>query len=386
MTVLDRAAALADALASLAGGVDSGTVSCTASFDLVKDAGFLRLLIPRDADGEGLSFLQCTRVLEVLGTRDAATALGLNMHNVSIAALCETAGRPLSGPGQKFRDWVFDEVVNWNRMFASATSEAGTGAKLRAIRTTYTAAGDGFVLNGRKSFVSLAGIADYYMVAARSPGADGDYDISHVAVSRADPGVGFGDVWTGTAMAGTSTADMTFDHVPVGRERLVLGVEGMSLFKLVREPHWMVSGYTGVYLGLAAAILAEIIAAVSGDPARMESPVVRREVGRLSARLRAARALTYSACADVDSNRGGTEANAAVHAAKYTVGELLHELAVSAVTVCGARSLDRRGNLERYLRESFFCSVMPAKADDCLEYLGKASLGVNMRDVRSFNW
>ncbi|MEU7717516.1 acyl-CoA dehydrogenase family protein [Streptomyces tibetensis] len=384
--LLDRAAALAEALAPLAADVDSGASDGTASLKLLKDAGLLRLLVPADAGGDGLSFAQYTRILEILGARDTATALALNMHNVSVGALCEAAGGRLGTAGRSFADWVFREITDHDRMFASATSEAGTGAKLRGVRTTYRRSDDGYVLDGRKSFVSLAGVADYYVVAARDADEDAENEVSHFVVAAEDEGVSFGSPWPGQALAGTHTADMTLDHVRVGRERLFLGVEGMSLFKLVREPHWMVSGYTGAYLGLAGAILRELTEGVRSSPARAASPMAVRELGRLSTRLTAARALTHTACDEVDAARGTPRANAGVHAAKYAVGELLADLTASASQLAGTAALDRRRPLHRYLREAPFCSVMPAKPDECLEYIGKTALGVNLADARAFDW
>lgn len=384
--LLDRAATLAEALDPLAADVDSGASDGMASLKLLKDAGLLRLLVPRDAGGDGLSFAQYTRVLEVLGARDAATALALNMHNVSIGALCEAAGGRLGTAGQSFADWVFREVTEHGRMFASATSETGTGAKLRGVRTTYQRSGDSYVLKGHKSFVSLARVADYYVVAARDAAEDAENEVSHFVVAATDEGVTFGATWPGQALAGTHTADMSLEDVRVGRGRLFLAVEGMSLFKLVREPHWMVSGYTGAYLGLAGAIVRELTEGVRAHPARADAPVTVRELGRLATRLAAARALTYTACAEIDTARGTQQANSLVHAAKYAVGELLTDLVASAPRLAGTAALDQRRVLHRYLREAPFCSVMPAKPDECLAYAGKSALSVNLADARAFEW
>jgi alkylation response protein AidB-like acyl-CoA dehydrogenase len=374
---------LADKLGERAGDVDAGLADCRDGYAMVRDAGLLRLVVPRAAGGEGLGFLDCTKVLETIGARDVSTALGLNMHNVAIGAVAEAAGDSATRAGNGFRDWLFEQVVQHQKMFASATSESGSGAKLRGLRTVYERSDGGFVITGRKSFVSLAEVADYFVVAARRDGAEGDHEVSHFVVGRHDPGVCFGDVWPGTALRGTSTAEMVLDRAEVGRERLLMGVEGMSLFKLVREPHWMVSGYTGAYLGLAQAIFDAIL---SGARKRPESGSLRDEVGRLAAELRAAHALTYDACAKVDARRGSAEANAAVHASKYIVGELLLRFHAAATRVCGSRSLTRGTTLERLLRESSFCAVMPAKPAECLEYLGKTHLGVDMHNARSFDW
>ncbi|WP_328322237.1 acyl-CoA dehydrogenase [Streptomyces sp. NBC_00388] len=265
--------------------------------------------------------------------------------------------------------------------FASATSETGRGAKLRGMQTRYRLSDDGahYILTGHKSFVSLAGAADYYVVAAvAEDGTEDSAEVSHFVVAGDDPGVSFGSVHHMSAMYGTSTAAMTLDEVPVPRSRLYLGVEGMSLFKVVREPHWMIAGYTGAYLGIAEALFRHTVDHVTASPARAQSPVVQQELGRMSARLRAARALVHEAGDLVDTERGSLEANAMVHAAKYVVGEVGPQLAQDALRLCGSLAVSRAHSLERLVREVSFAHMMPAKPQDCLEYLGKAAVGVNL--------
>ncbi len=385
-TLADRAAALAAGTAVSAAGIDSGQLPSSVAYDQLRRSGLLAMLVPCSAGGDGAGFGEYTQVLESIALLDAPTALGLNMHNVAIGSICESGDQPLDGPAADFRAWIFDQVVNQHRLFASATSEAGAGAKLSKLQTQYRPAEGGWRLSGRKSFVSLAGVADYFFVAARSADGDSNTELSHFVVAADDPGVSFGDFWPGSAMTGTATATMTLDDVAIGAERLVMGVEGMSLFKLAREPHWMTSGYTGVYLGLAGAVYREVVAAVRGNQAKAADPVTIQEIGNLAAELMATRALVYSATALVDSARGSSGAAQAVHAAKYRTGELLSALALSAVKLCGTTALDRSKPLERLLREAPYCRVMPAKPGECLEYLGKAALGVNLRDTRNFQW
>jgi alkylation response protein AidB-like acyl-CoA dehydrogenase len=384
--VLQRVHAVADQLELNAADVDAGRRSAAESYRIMRESGLLTLLVPQSAGGQGASFFDYTRALEVLATGDGSTALGFNMHNVAIGSLCESEGARLPEAADRFRSWVFREVTEHRRMFASATSETGSGAKLSRIQAIYRPCDGGFVLNGTKAFVSLAGVADYYVVAARPEyGAERD-EVSHFVVAKDDPGVSFSGVWDGAALAGTETATMSLDGTMLPRDRLFLGVEGMSLFKLVREPHWMVSGYMGAYLGIAESILRYVVRRLEGDQRRRNSPVVQAEMGRLAVDLDATRALVYTAARLVDVQKGSARANSAVHAAKYQIGELAPRLALGAVRICGSAALRKTEPLERLLREATFCSVMPAKPDECLEYVGKAVLGFNMYDTTVFDW
>ncbi|MFD7528656.1 acyl-CoA dehydrogenase family protein [Streptomyces sp. NPDC059849] len=386
--LLKLAAETGAALAPLAADVDAGRADGHEAYHILRDSGLLALLVPQEAGGAGVGFGDYWRVLAELGAHNGAAALGFNMHHVVIGALADAAGTRLPPAAETFRSWMLDEVVNGRKLFASATSEAGRGAKLRGLQTRYRLADDGthYVLSGRKSFVSLAGAADYYVVAAAAADTEDTGEISHFVVAADDPGVGFGTFHHMSAMYGTSTAAMTLDEVPVPRSRLYLGVEGMSLFKVVREPHWMVAGYTGAYLGIAEALFRHTVDHVTAACGRADSPVVHQELGRMSARLRAARALVHEAGDLVATQRGSLEANAMVHAAKYVVGEIGPQLAQDALRLCGSAAVSRSHPLERLIREASFAHVMPAKPQECLEYLGKASVGVNLYDARAFAW
>ncbi|MER6473247.1 acyl-CoA dehydrogenase family protein [Streptomyces collinus] len=386
--VLKRAMEAGEALAPLAADVDAGRAGLDRPYAVLRESGLLGALVPRDAGGLGLGFGEYWKLLATLGSYNGAAAVGFNMHHVVLGALADSADTPLPPAAEKFRTWMQNKVVHGRKLFASATSETGRGARLRGMTTRYRLSDDGehYVLNGAKSFVSLAGVADYYVVAAAAEGPEDTAEVSHFVVAADDPGVGFGQVHSLSAMYGTSTAPMTLTDVVLPRSRLYLGVEGMSLFKVVREPHWMVAGYTGAYLGIAEAVFDYTVRCVTAAPARAESPVVQQELGRMSARLRAARALVHEAGAAVDRARGSLEANALVHAAKYLVGEVGLQLTQDATRLCGSAAVSRSQPLERLIREASFASVMPAKPQDCLEYLGKAAVGVNLYDARAFAW
>ncbi|MCH5641609.1 MULTISPECIES: acyl-CoA dehydrogenase family protein [unclassified Gordonia (in: high G+C Gram-positive bacteria)] len=383
---LDLAGEILPELADLAGPIDEGTQAPAKAYALLRESGLLAAMVPPDRGGLGLDFAGYTTVLAELAKANGAIALGYNMHNVAIGSLFEADGDALGATGAAFRDWVVGEVVDGQRMFASAASEPSTGARLRGIATTYRREANGFVLSGHKSFVSLAGVADYYVVTARPDDADGDYEVSHFVVRADDPGVSFSEEWRGTALRGTSTAQMFLADTPIPLDRLFLGVEGMSLFKAVREPHWMAAGYLGAYLGLATSIV-DFASERIGDDARRrdDAPSIQR-LGSMAVDLQAARALTLGAARAVADNRSDTATNSLVYAAKYHLGETAQSLAAQAVALVGSASMAVDGPMQRLLREVQFCSIMPAKPIDCLNYVGRAQLGANMLDVSNHSW
>ncbi|GAC70665.1 acyl-CoA dehydrogenase family protein [Gordonia soli] len=383
---LDLAREVTPELAELADPIDRGTEAPVKAYALIRESGLLSAMIPRERGGLGLDFGDYTVLLAELGAANGAIALGFNMHNVAIGSLFETDGDALGATGVAFRDWVVDEVVDHQRMFASAASEPSTGARLRGISTAYRRDGDDYVLDGHKSFVSLSNVADHYVVTARPADTDTDYEVSHFVVSAGDPGVSFSPEWRGTALSGTSTAQMFLDGTRIPSRRLFLGVEGMSLFKVVREPHWMAAGYLGAYLGLATAVVDFATERLSADERRRSRDTDVQGLGSMVVRLQAARALTLNAARAVADHRSDPSTNALVYAAKHHLGEAAQALAAQSVALVGSAAMAADGPMQRLLREVQFCSIMPAKPADCLDYVGRAQLGANMFDVSNHGW
>ncbi|MFI7322241.1 acyl-CoA dehydrogenase family protein [Streptomyces venezuelae] len=381
--LLDRVRGTADELRRGAAEIESGRAVPHRGHRLVREAGLLELLVPREFGGAGLSFLDCTRILETLATGDGATALGLAMHYAAIGSLCETGVSELPAAADRFRTWLFREVVEHGRMFTSATTETGTGTGLRDIHTTYRNTGAHYILKGTTPSVSPADIADHYVIAAREEGAPIADQVSHFVVSRNDPGVSFTDPWGTAAPCGTPTATLTLTDVTVPRHRLFLGEEGLTLYGLVREPHWTASACLGAYLGIAESILRLTVDLLRRDEHRCSSSAVRVDVARLAVDLRAARALVHAAARLVDEEQGSPEALTAVHAAKYCVGELAPRLALGAVRTCGADALRGTGPHARLLREAALCPVAPAGAEECLDHVGRSTLGLTASDARN---
>jgi alkylation response protein AidB-like acyl-CoA dehydrogenase len=369
-----------------------------ADFDDLKQAGLLGIMVPTRYGGLGADFLTYTKALEQLGKGHSSTALTFNMHNIVTGSLAELDLTDV--PGRRgdtmrlFVEWMFDQAVNQRKVFASATSEPGIGAHFSKLKTTYERVEAGYRLNGVKSFVSMAGYADYYVVAARSAAdTSGSVPaISYFVVDAADPGCRIDKVWDVLGMRATTSDTVYLTDVLVPKERLFLGSEGMVFYKVTREPHWLVGGYNGAYLGICAAIVeftTDYLAKkkVPGSDLTMASdPVVQHQVGEMDVDLAAARALTYEAARLVAEHPGSPEANRAIHRAKFAVGETAPRLASLAIRLCGGTSISRKLPLERLYRDARCGGLMPAKSDDCLSYLGKEALGVDTSKPEESYW
>ena len=367
------------------------------NFDDLKRAGLLGMMVPKEYGGWGLNFLSYSKALEILATGDASTSLAFNMHNITVGSLAEIPAPPAedrrSEKINSFREWVFNEAAVNKKLFASAASEPGIGAHFSKLKSSYTKTEDGFILNGIKSFVSMAGYADYYVVAAKAAASKSSQPaVSFLIVDRDAPGSRMQNMWNVLGMRATSTNPVHFEDCFVPKERLYMASEGMALYKIAREPHWLAGGYSGVYLGIMTATFDFLVGFLKKkkmpgtDTSLSEDPVVQHQLGKLYSDLTSARLAVYHAANLVDTQRGSDEANAAIHHAKYLVSEGGPRMAAEAIRMCGASSISKHLPLERYYRDSRCGALQPAYSDDCLFYMGKAAFGANLKNPIETYW
>jgi acyl-CoA dehydrogenase len=134
---------------------------------------------------------------------------------------------------------------------AIAMSEPGTGSDLRGIATTAKRNGDGYILNGSKTFISSGTHADLVVVAARtSTEARASNAFSLLVVEGGMPGFERGRKLEKIGRHQQDTAELFFNEVHVPAENL-LGAEGAGLQNLMRN--------------LARERLAVAVAAVAGS-------------------------------------------------------------------------------------------------------------------------
>ncbi len=366
-------------------------------YEDLKKAGLLGIMVPKDKGGLGASFLTYTKAQEQLSSGAASTGLTFNMHNITAGILSESKTEDIGGTRGKamndFRDWALNEIVNGHKMFASANSEPGIGAHFSALQTTYRKVDGGYVINGYKMFVSMLGYADYYVVAARREQSSGDLpEISFFIVELDNPGIEVEKVWDTMGMRATVSNNMKLKDCFVPQDRLFLGTEGLGIYKLTREPHWVIGGYVGTYLGLCQGTFDYMVNHLQkkkipgSDQSVINRDWVQRDVGKLAVQLEATRELVYKAARLVDEQRGTPQTNAAIHHSKYMVSEFAPKLASDAIRLCGGSGIARALPLERFYRDARCAGLMPATSDECLLYAGKSALGFDLTHIEETYW
>lgn len=164
---------------------DDADEACRARVAALGAAGFLKAAVP--AAYGGLSDRLDVRTLclarEILASRDGLADFAFAMQGLGTGAIS------LAGP-EAMKARILPDVAAGRRIAAFALSEKEAGSDVAAMATTATPDGASHIrIDGEKSWISNGGIADQYVVFARSGEAPGARGLSAFLVEADNPGL-----------------------------------------------------------------------------------------------------------------------------------------------------------------------------------------------------
>ncbi len=181
--------------------------------------GLLGFMVPEAYGGGGCRDFRYNLVLGEELTRIGASGVGFTIHtDINAPYLLD-----LTTDEQRAR-WL-PGFCTGETITAIAMTEPGAGSDLQAIRTTARRDGDGYVLDGAKTFISNGISADLVIVAASTAPGTGAAGLSLLVVERGMPGFERGRNLEKIGLKAQDTAELSFEGVRVPAANL-LGEEG----------------------------------------------------------------------------------------------------------------------------------------------------------------
>ena len=181
-------------------------------FAAAKDAakhGLLGLYSPKEYGGQSLSFEEAIPVFEQLGKGEGLYAFSFSMHNIVTFAIC-------SFGQQELRDEWAPRLISGESLGGFVLTEAQSGSDAAKVLTRAVINKDGsYTINGSKAWVSLADVADIYLVVVNTSREPGKDDIAMIAVPKDTEGISFGVPYEKLVSPFLPIADMFFDSVTV---------------------------------------------------------------------------------------------------------------------------------------------------------------------------
>ena len=310
---------------------------------LVKDmgsAGFLVHCAPPDSrfDVRSLALLREVFAFHAGLADFALTMQGLGSGPVALAGT----------DAQKSR--YVGRAARGEAIAAFALSEPDAGSDVAALATRARRDGAHYVLNGVKTWISNGGIADFYIVFARSGDAPGTKGISAFVVDADAPGLSIQERIEIVAPHPMATLSFSGCRVPAAN---LLGGEGEGFKLAMRTLDIFRTGVAAAALGFARRALAEALLRARErkmfGQALADFQLTQTKLADMATGIDAAALLTYRAAwmRDVQGKRVTREAAMA----KMRSTETAHEVVDAAVQICGGLGVKRGHPVERLYRE-----------------------------------
>lgn len=320
-------------------------------FDNFRDLraiGYPALTVPEKYGGLGISLFELLKLQETIARADGSTALGIGWH----MGITKYLGENKIWETKKYKAFAEDVITN-GALLNNAASEPATGSPTRGGKpeTTATKNEAGWVINGRKTFTTLAPILNYFVVSAS---IEDTGNVGNFLVKRELSGVSVDETWDSIAMRATGSHDLILDHVQINEDDLVESITPGSK----PAAGWLLH-IPACYLGIArAAQKYAVDFATSYSPNSIEGtisdlPNVKQKLGEMELLLMESERVLYSVAMKWDESDHEVRQSMGVElgAVKLSVVNKAVEAVDLAMRVAGARSLSRKNPLQRYYRD-----------------------------------
>lgn len=300
--------------------------------------------VPSDFGGRSFDAVSYGLLHEEVGKVCSSTRSLLTVHDM----VCEVVWRLGS---RQLRAEVLSELTSGRRIAAFALSEPGAGSDAAGVETVARRDGDTFVIDGTKTWISFAQLADLFLVIAR---IDEEGTIGGILVPRDAPGLSVEPISNMLGLRASMLGEVRLQEcqVPasslVGSARLASGmVVGVALQLGRYSVAW---GCVGIGQACADASFRYSAARTQFGSAIAEHQLVRRMLSDMRTDVRAARLLCLEAGRLLDAR--SPEAVEATFVAKYFASRMANRVAADAVQVHGASGASDRHAVARHSRDA----------------------------------
>lgn len=307
--------------------------------------GLMGIQIPEAYGGAGLSALDYCICIEELARVDPGVALSVAAHN----GLCSAHIFMFGNEDQKQRFLV--PLAKGQTIGAWALTESTSGSDAAGMRTSAVRTGDGWVLNGAKTFTTHGRVGDVIVVMAVTDREAGRKGISAFIVDRGATGLRAGKKEDKLGMRASDTSEVLFDDCRVPADRL-LGDIGQGFVNTMQVLDAGRIGIAALSVGLAqgAYEAARTYALERRAFGKTISTfqAIRWKLADAATRIEAARLLTYRAAYLKDQGRRTTVESSM---AKLYSSETAVRVADDCVQIHGGYGFVKDYPAEKYFRD-----------------------------------
>ena len=313
--------------------------------------GIMGMTVPEEFGGAGLGALAVAVVVEELARYDGSLALTVASHNGL------GTGHILRFGTDAQRRKYLPPLARGERLAAWGLTEPGSGSDAAAMQTTAVRRGDGWVLNGAKTFITQGTVGDTFVVLARTAPERRQHGITAFILEKGMKGFSQRPIHGKLGMRSSDTAELLLEDVEVPDAQRLGDVDQGFLNTLQILDRGRVT-IGALAVGLARGALEES-RAYAKERRTFGKPIAEHQaiafmLADVATELSAARLLVHRAAALCDSGAPfGREASMA----KLYASEAAMRATSRAIQIHGGYGYTKDFPVERYYRDAKLCEI-----------------------------
>lgn len=346
----------------------------------LRDAGFFGMTIPTAYGGQGASYLDTVLVIEQMAQCCGVTG------RIVVEANMGAIGAIMKYGSEAQKRLAADLVLSGDKP-AICITEPGAGSAASEMTTRADRRGTGFVINGKKHWITGGGVSRLHLVFARVFDEKGEEEGigGFVAIRDETKGLKIGRREPAMGLRGIPEAEILFEDMEVSADALVLPPRGLrkGFADLMNAYNGQRIGAATVALGLAEGAY-ELGLAYSQEREQFGRPIcefqgVQWMLADMATQIAAARLLIYKAAAGADD--GFPDPTEAAQAKIFT-SEMAIKVTNDALQLFGAAGYSRNRPLERMVRDARMFTIGGGTAQILRTVVASRLLGRRLPQTR----
>ena len=313
----------------------------------MKELGLFGATISQEHGGLGLSATTYAKLVEKIAETWMSLSGIINSHLI-MAACVQRHGTP------EQKSHYLPKFATGEIRGGLALTEPDAGTDLQGIRTRATRSGNGYVINGTKTWISngIHGTC-FALLVKTDPDANPRHKGMSCFIAEKAPGFTASKKLEKLGYKGIDSAELVFDDYRISGGQLLGGEEGKGMQAVLGGLELGRINIAARGCGLASAALKDAvkysqIRRTFGKPI-CEHQAIQLKLGEMATRLQAARLLTYDAARAYD---GGERCDMEAGMAKYFASEAAVENSLESMRIHGAYGYSKEYHVERYFRDA----------------------------------
>ena len=310
------------------------------------DMGLLGITADEEFGGSGMGYLAHVIAMEELSRASASVALSYGAHS----NLCVNQINRNGTQAQKEK--YLPKLITGEHIGALAMSEPNAGSDVVSMKLTARDAGDHYVLNGNKMWITNGPDANVYVIYAKTDLTAGPKGISAFIVERDSPGFTQAQKLDKLGMRGSNTCELVFQDCKVPKENLLGELNGgvkVLMSGLDYERLVLAGGPLGIMQAAMDIVVPYVRDRKQFGKAIGEFELVQGKLADMYTRMNAAKSYVYMVA--LASDRGETTRKDAAGVILYSA-EMATQIALDAIQLLGGNGYINEYPTGRLLRDA----------------------------------